>query len=79
MHRIQGHTIEKPKALNVALDCWPQPGMIYGGLSRAKSSSQLCNLDKFPVDKVVPCPNAIVEIKKLQVVYLSLPCGKSTT
>ena len=73
LHKIQGHTIEKPTALIIALDCWLQPGMVYVGLSRAKSLSQLYILDKFPVDKAVPWPDAMVEMKRLEVLDLSLP------
>ena len=47
--------------------------MVYVGLSMAKSLSQLYILDKFPVDKAVPWPDALVEMKRLEVLDLSLP------
>ena len=47
--------------------------MVYVGLSRAKSLSQLYILDKFPVVKAVPWPDALVEMKRLEVLDLSLP------
>jgi hypothetical protein len=73
LHKIQGHTIEKPTALIIALDCWLQPGMVYVGLSRVKSLDQLYILEKFPVPKAVPWPDALVEMKRLEVLDLSLP------
>ena len=48
--------------------------MVYVALLRAKSLrlSQLYILDKFPVDKAVPWPDALLELKRVKVLDMSL-------
>ena len=66
LHRIQGHTIKKPKSIILYLKDWIQPSMIYTGLSRVQSLNQLFIIDEIPFEKIYPWQDALEEYRRLQ-------------
>ena len=72
LHKMQGHNIKKPMHLILDLECWLQPAMVYVGLSRAQSLSQLYILDQVPWDKIVPWPDAMKEMARLEKLDLTI-------
>ena len=64
-HKIQGHTVKKPKKLMLDLVCWLEPAMVYVALSRVQSLDQLYILEKLPVDKINPWVHAVAEMERL--------------
>ena len=66
LHKIQGHTIKLPQLLILDLECWLEAAMVYVGISRVQSLSQLFILGKLPIDKMVPWPDALLELERLE-------------
>ena len=66
LHKIQGHTIRKPHYLILDLECWLEAAMIYVGISRVQSLSQLFILGKLPINKMIPWPDALEELERLE-------------
>ena len=62
---FQGHTVKFPDSLILDLVCWLQPAMCYVALSRVQCLDQLYILDKLPVEKMIPWPDALVEKDRL--------------
>ena len=77
LHRLQGHTIEAPQKLVLNLECWLQHAMIYVGLSRVKFLDQLFILNRLPLDKIDPFPDAFDEMTRLKTIDISLPVPKN--
>ena len=53
--------MKHPDSLVLDLICWLQPAMIYVALSRVQCLEQLFILEKLPIEKIKPWPDAILE------------------
>ena len=65
-HKIQGHTIQKPKSLIADLMTWLQPAMANVILSRVQTVTQLYIIDDIPIEKMRPWPSALDELKRME-------------
>ena len=67
-HKIQGHTVTKPKPLILDFNCWLQRSMVYVMLSRVQCLSQLFILDSLPQNKNLfkPWDCAHTELNRLE-------------